>query len=212
MRAGLTQVEAAEALGISQTYLSMIEKGARPLTAKLQQRLKNLSRESAWNRQTVKDRELQLELADLGYPLFAHLKQSPHHVDPAMFLVRALRQPDLDARVTAGLPWVSAHYQACVDWDWMVRQAKLDNLQNRLGFLLDLSVAVATITPRTERALNLMTKARSDLDKARLLIESTFCWDSMPDATRVWIRANRTPEAKHWNVVTRLRSEDLAYE
>jgi hypothetical protein len=30
----------------------------------------------------------------------------------------------------------------------------------------------------------------------------------MPAATREWMRANRTPLAEHWNVLTRVRVED----
>jgi transcriptional regulator with XRE-family HTH domain len=36
----LTQVDAAALLGVSQTYLSLVERGVRPLTAKLRNRLK----------------------------------------------------------------------------------------------------------------------------------------------------------------------------
>jgi DNA-binding XRE family transcriptional regulator len=210
VRGGLTQVEAAQALGVSQTYLSLIERGRRPLTSELSLRLKRLPRGSVWNSQAATDREFQVALADLGYPPFAHLKESRRQVDPATLLLRALLQPDVDARVTEGLPWVSANYQASVDWDWMVRQAKLSNLQNRLGFLLDLSLAMVR-RGISGGAGAPFEQARSDLDEARLLNEASFCWDSMPEATRGWMRANRGPEAQHWNVVTRLRSEDLPY-
>jgi hypothetical protein len=33
----------------------------------------------------------------------------------------------------------------------------------------------------------------------------------MPEATRRWMRQNRSPEASHWNVVARLRAEDLVH-
>ena len=79
-----------------------------------------------------------------------------------------------------------------------MRQAKLQNLQNRLGFVLQVS---AVDTPGGLTAI-------LQLDRAQLLQEDTLRWDSMPAATREWIRANRTPLAEHWNVLTRLRAED----
>ena len=43
-RHGLAQVDAAAPLGISQPYLSLVENGARPLTASLRSRMKLLRR------------------------------------------------------------------------------------------------------------------------------------------------------------------------
>ena len=51
--------------------------------------------------------------------------------------------------------------------------------------------------------------AATTSSSARLIQEDTLCWDSMPAATREWMRANRTPLAEHWNVLTRLRAEDV---
>jgi hypothetical protein len=116
-------------------------------------------------------------------------------------LLQALRQPDLDARVCEALPWVARQYAADVDWEWLVRHAKLHDFQNRLGFLLEWAGT------GTEP----MARAKSELEAARLLAEATFCWDSMPEATRRWMRQNRSPEASHWNVVARLRAEDLVH-
>jgi hypothetical protein len=53
------------------------------------------------------------------------------------------------------LPWVARHYAAEVDWEWLVRQAKLHDFQNRLGFLLELAG-----TPTGP-----MAQARSELEK-----------------------------------------------
>jgi len=182
-------------LGVSQTYLSLLETGSRPLTTALRSRLQalgNLRRpEESFRRQ----------LSALGYPGFGHVRASRSRMDPATFLLHALRQPDLDARVCEALVWVARQYAAEVDWEWLVRQAKLHDFQNRLGFLLELARA------GTES----MARAKSELEAARLLAEATFCWDSMPQATRRWMRQNRSPEASHWNVVERLRPEDLVH-
>jgi hypothetical protein len=55
-----------------------------------------------------------------------------------------------------------------------------------------------------------MKEALDELDKARLVAETTFCWDSMPAPTRKWMRERRSPEAEHWNVVSLLRPEGAA--
>jgi hypothetical protein len=110
-----------------------------------------------------------------------------------------LAKPDADARVVEALPWLAATFERLFDFGSMVRQAKLQNLQNRLGFVLQ-AAAIDT-------ADGLM--AVRELERARLLEEDTLCWNSMPAATREWMRANRTPLAKHWNVLTRLCAEDV---
>lgn len=187
-------------LGVSQTYLSLLETGNRPLTQDLRSRLQALRHPRKPQAPRI-ERSLLPQLSALGYPGFRHVGASRRRGSPAAFLLHALRQPDLDARACEALPWVARQYAAEVDWEWLVRQAKLHDFQNRLGFLLELAGT------GTEP----MAQARSELETARLLAEATFCWDSMPEATRRWMRQNRSPEASHWNVVTRLRAEDLVH-
>jgi len=57
-----------------------------------------------------------------------------------------------------------------------------------------------------------VNRARADLENARLLAEATFCWDSMPAATRDWRRANRTPHAAHWNVLSGMSAGEFVDE
>jgi len=196
---GLTQVEAAQMLGISQTYLSLLESGSRPLTNDLRSRLQALRNSRQPHAAT--ETPFRPQLAALGYPGFRHLDASPRRAVPGTVLLHALLQPYLDARVCEALPWVAGRYASEIDWEWLVRQAKLHDFQNRLGFLLELAGTAAEP----------MAQARSELETARLLAEATFCWDSMPESTRRWMRQNRSPEASHWNVVTRLRAEDLLH-
>jgi transcriptional regulator with XRE-family HTH domain len=195
-RNGLTQVGAASLLGVSQAYLSLLEKGARPLTAELRNRMKT---SAGMDRRASSDDLFRAQLSALGYPGFAHITKARTRTRPDNLLMRVLAQPDADARVVEALPWVVATFKSQFDFGAMVRQAKLQNLQNRLGFVLQVS-AVDTHEGRM---------AVRELERARLLLEDTLCWDSMPAATREWMRANRAPLAEYWNVLTRLRAEDV---
>jgi transcriptional regulator with XRE-family HTH domain len=197
-RNNLTQVDAARLLGVSQPYLSLLEKGARPLRRRLRDRL-NAVRPDGGEHDTTDDR-LRAQLSALGYPGFAHVGPRRPAGEPAVVLLSALSQPTVDARVTEALPWLAREYAGTMDWSWLVQEAKLRNLQNRLGFLIQLANPSGMGKPAMKNALD-------ELEKARLLAEATFCWDSMPATTRKWMRERRSPEAEHWNVVSLMRSE-----
>ncbi len=51
--------------------------------------------------------------------------------------MRALRTPELDARVVKALALVVLTHPD-LDWEWLTREAKVNDLQNRLGFLVTL--------------------------------------------------------------------------
>lgn len=193
-RNGLTQVDAAVLLAVSQPYLSLLEKGARPLTPTLRGRMKaaraTLQPDAAGDR-------FRAQLSALGYPGFAHVPAVRPKPDPDAWLLSVLRSPDVDARVVEALPWLVRRYTDQLGLTWLVRHAKLYNLQNRLGFVLQ---AAGVETPDHSAAVH-------ELERARLLQEATLCWDSMPAATRDWIRLNRSPLAEHWNVLTTLEAD-----
>jgi transcriptional regulator with XRE-family HTH domain len=193
----LTQVDAARLLGVSQAYVSLLEKGTRPLRHELRERLDAVRPRQAEH--GTMDHRLRAQLSALGYPGFAHVDPVRPAPEPAVVLLNALSQPTVDARVTEALPWLAREYADSLDWAWLVQQAKLRNLQNRLGFLVQLS------NPAAEPG---MQEALDELDDARLLAEATFCWDEMPDPTRKWMREHRSPDAEHWNVVSLMQSED----
>jgi hypothetical protein len=195
----LTQVGAAILLGISQPYCSLLEKGLRPLTPTLRDRMKTAL--PVVGRPLSADDHFRARLSALGYPGFAHVAPAKMRSNPDAFLLSVLATPDADARVIEALPWLVRQYVHELDFTWLVRQAKLQNLQNRLGFVLRTSGAE---TPQLDAAVQ-------QLEQARLLQESTLCWDSMPAATREWMRVNRTPLAEHWNVLTRLQPEDIGH-
>jgi len=92
---GWTQVETAEKLGVTQAYLSMLERGRRtlPLTwLAWQWKLSTLPRQpcrcaSRPLLAPVQSEKLSLQLAALGYPGFAHLRAKAQR-NPARFVDR----------------------------------------------------------------------------------------------------------------------------
>jgi len=184
---GWTQREAAAWLGVSQPYLSLLEKGARPVTERLQARMAAGGAEGG-------DEASRRELAALGYPGFAHLEPSGRRRRPEDLFLEVLRRPEADARVAEAMVWLARRYGREMDWVWLVRQAKLYDLTNRVGFVLD----AAGLETAAARA------ALVELERGRLLAEATLCWDAMPSATRGWMRENRSGRAAHWNIVTRV--------
>src|SRR6266481_3006548 len=151
---GWTQVETAEKLGVTQAYLSMLERGRRTLPYDLAR----LAVETLHAPPTalplrdqafavpVQSGKLSLQLAALGYPGFAHLRAKAQH-NPAEVLLTALNAANLDDRVTEGLPWLALAY-ADMDWDWAVQNAKLLDRQNRLGLVVTLASQGGYSLPR----------------------------------------------------------------
>ncbi|MBC7947107.1 MAG: helix-turn-helix transcriptional regulator, partial [Chitinophagaceae bacterium] len=90
------QVEAAERLGISQPYLSLLEKGKRPLTkslANLVVKVYDLPptalpiEKFLGKLPTVGEKQLAAEIAALGYPKLAHLNRNGRKKNPAEVLL-----------------------------------------------------------------------------------------------------------------------------
>jgi DNA-binding XRE family transcriptional regulator len=155
LRAGWTQEQTAGRLGVTQAYLSMAERGRRMLPSGLaRQAVKVLRawptalplREDGVSAPSNSDK-LRAELATLGYPGFAHVAgpgvRGRVRRNPAEVLLNALRGSEVDTRVLEGLPWLAFTY-ADLDWDWAVRNAKLHDLQNRLGFVTTLAARLDT--------------------------------------------------------------------
>ncbi len=223
LQRGWTQQQAAERLGVTQAYLSMLENGVRmlpyglarkaaqtlqapPTTLPLRTETFAASLSSADS--TRVSERLRAELAALGYPGFAHLRGKARH-NPAEVLLGALNTPELDSRVVEGLPWLVLRY-ADMDWDWLVPNAKLLDRQNRLGFVTTLALQLAARSSEPKGSRRLQEYA-GVLDRSRLAREDTLCHDSLTEAERDWLRRNRPVEAKHWNLLTDLKAENLPH-
>jgi transcriptional regulator with XRE-family HTH domain len=215
MRAGLTQVQAARRLGVSQPYLSQLEKGERPVTAELARSAATLYHlpatvlpMPATVPQGADPNRLARQLAGLGYPGFAHLRSLK--ANPAAVVIEALTYRDLELRLAEALPWVLLRYPD-LDWSWLVRQAKLLDVQNRLGFLVDLAKELAATRAHFRPALEQLSVVEEQLERLRLAREDTLCRESMPAAERRWLETNRSPLARRWNLLTGLTTDQLSY-
>lgn len=214
---GLTQAQAARALNVSQAYLSQLEKGLRTASAELARNSATLYRlpptalpitEGA-NLDAVSADDLHRQLASLGYPGFEHV-QALATRNPAEVVLTAIVKPDLDARLVEALPWVLSMYTD-LTWNWLRDRAKLQDAQNRLGYVVHLAKETARELPNHERVVNVLSQWQEELEQARLVREGTLCRDSMPERERLWLRANRPPAAEHWNLLTSLTPQQLSY-
>jgi transcriptional regulator with XRE-family HTH domain len=211
-RQGVPQLHAAKLLGLSQAMLSHMETGKRNVGLEVAQRAVALFGADATalpldaKRRHSED-TLASELGALGYPGYSHL--SGHLRNPAEFLFDALNRPDLDVRTTEGLPWVVMKYPH-LDWSWLLREAKLRNRQNRLGFVATLANQIA-LRNGPLVVLNVLEPVLLELEDARLVKEDTLCQESLPSSRKQHVRALRSKLAAHWNLDTQLSEIDLAH-
>jgi len=209
---GMSQVEAAAQLGVSQTLLSLMEKGERSVTPAVAQRAvthlhatPELLPVSTKTRHS--DDQLAADLGALGYPGYGYLRSQPRN--PAEVFFDALDRPDLDARLVEALPWLPLRYSN-MDWNWLTTQAKVHNRQNRLGFVVALSAKVAKKHAKRD-VVKRLSQVVKTLEEARLAKTDTLCQESWPPSQRKFAHNQRSVLAAHWKLDTRLTEENLAY-
>ena len=215
---GLSQVQAAGRLGVSQPYLAMLESGKRRLTPELARRAMKvydlpptvLPPLELPPHHQVDAETLANDLAALGYPGFAYLRpRNWKPKNPGDVLLAALAQDDLEARLVEALPWLVLRYWP-LDREWLVRKAKLGDLQNRLGFVVSLARRLAE-RARDERQARALNELETELERSRLAREDTLCKASLPASERRWLAENRPEQAKHWNVLADWTVDALRY-
>lgn len=210
-RMGLTQVQAAQQLGVSQGYLSQLERGSREAGDGLRRKAAELYRLPTAlplappNPDEVSADELQRELAAVGYPGFSYLQTSAP-TNPAKVVYETVVKRDVDTRLVEALPWVLNNYPN-LDWAWLRDQVKLRNAQNRLGYVVYLAQQVAA----DDAVVETLAAWGRDLEEARLAKEGTLCRDSMPEKEKVWLKNNRPEAAVHWSLLTGLTPDQLPY-
>jgi transcriptional regulator with XRE-family HTH domain len=204
----------AERLGVTQAYVSMLEQGRRTVPPELQPDVVRVyglgptalpvERES----RPLTNAEVVAALASLGYEPFGYVRRRRRR-NPAELLLGALRQQDLESRAAEALPWLVFTYPD-LDWEWLQREAKLADVQNRLGFVVTLARQFAEQKNDATLATQLRARER-ELEHSRLAREDTLAHDSFTQAERRWLREHRSPEAAHWNLLTGHRAELLRY-
>lgn len=207
-----TQAVLAERLSVSQGYVSLLERAHRAVPRRLASRLARLLDLPA-NALPVRSDSTPLDsdraaraLGTLGYSGFRYLG-GRQLLNPAELMVRVLRSKSVEARVVEALPWVLERYPD-LDWAWLMREAKADELQNRLGFLVTLARQRAESRGDSPTAEKLAVREH-ELAHSRLQREDTFR-SSMTDAERRWLREHRPTEAAYWNMLTNLTTGPLA--
>jgi transcriptional regulator with XRE-family HTH domain len=210
-RRGWQQEELAARLGVSQGYVSLLESGRRSVPQRLAAKLVSLlsMSPSALPVPTPKplpSQQAARALGRLGYPGFAYLR-SGAKVNPMKVLLGTLLADDIDARVVEGLPWLLVQYPD-VDWDRLVAHAKQHDAQNRLGFLVALASRLATANGDAATA-ELLERREQALQRSLLQHDDAFSRTSLTQAERRWLVANRSPEAKRWNVLATLNVDRL---
>ncbi len=201
-----SQQRAAARLGVTQPYLSMLERGRRspaPLAHRLMQvyGLPPTVLPVQEVRENVTADFLAHELALLGYPGFAHLRGGARRVNPAVCLLTALAQRNLEARVAEGLPWLVLRYPD-MPGEFLVREARARNLQNRLGFVVTLA--------RLAARRNDLQPLEQTLADSKLEREDSFCKE-LNEAECRWLREHSSEEARQWHLLSDLRPDALRY-
>ena len=214
---GWSQQEASARLGVSQPYLSLLERKHRRLTPRLvarATRVFGLPLTSLPLKPTGPQphtlQQVAEELAALGYPGFAYMRTKRKR-NPAAVLVAALRQDNLEARLVEALPWVLLNYPD-LNWKWLLAQARLHDLQNRLGFLV--SLARMKLEEKGEllsRRYKNLHDAEEELQSSRLAREDAFGETTFTPGERRWLRENRPESAAHWNLLSDLSPKHLKY-
>jgi transcriptional regulator with XRE-family HTH domain len=213
--AGFTQQQAAERLGVSQAYLALMETGRRRVTEEVGLKMMDLyhlgptvlplrfGALESWD-----SARLAKALANLGYPGFRNLLGGPRD-NPAVVLLAALSRPDVEVRVLEGLPWLVVEYYD-LDWEWLTREVKVRDAQNRLGFIVTLGRRIAG-KQGGGAAQSKLREVEELLDRARLAREDSLCQGSLSAAEHRWLRRARPADARHWNLLTDLDAEHLPY-
>lgn len=216
-----SQARLAEALGVTQAYVSQLENGARKVSKKLAARLAALPRLEHLPATVFPedlthldhyDRDLAGDLGALGYPGFA-APEGHQPKNPAAVIVAILKRRQVAPAVMAAIPWVLLQFPQ-INTVWLVEQARLNNLQNRLGFLTDLAYDFAaswTAAGRFDEAYLIRLEAmRGKLEESRLAREDTLA-RPLTQAERQFFEEHRSETARHWNLLTGLTKEHLPH-
>ena len=217
----LSQARLAQALGVSQAYVSQLETGARKVSKKLAAKLAALPKLEHLPATVFPehldvdtfDRDIAADLAALGYDGVA-AAEGRVPKNPAAVIVAILRRRQVAPAITAAIPWLLIRFPE-LNTKWLVDQTRLNNLQNRLGFLTELAYEIAQTHFAAgyfdEAHLVRLEAMRGELEKSRLAHEDTLARELTP-AERQFFQEHRSETARHWNLLTGLTREQLPYK
>lgn len=215
---GWSQCDVAARLKVSQPYVALLEHDKRHFPPRLVRKsvtLLGLSPSALPLNllRTATDDELTRQLSALGYPGFAHVRPA-RRKNPAEVLLVALGKDNLEARVAEALPWLLLQYGVMSETckEWMVEQARLRGLTNRLGFVVTLAKQVAARKGDTNSAAYQgLAQLEQELNRTRLAYVDTFCEAHLSQRQREWLQNARPEAARHWNLLTNWQPEHLQY-
>jgi transcriptional regulator with XRE-family HTH domain len=217
--AGWTQDRLAARLGVTQAYLSLMERGrrrvpdhvARATTRVLRLPATALPLPASLAFDAVATESwVEQALARLGYPGFAYRKKPGAKRNPMELLLRALASDDLDPRLVEALPWLLLRFED-FDFETLAGLAKVRDLQNRLGFTASLARQVAERNRRWRHRVLELRRLEEFLEPARLAKEDSYGRKETGERMRAWLRDQRSKSAEHWNLLTDLKTEHLPY-
>lgn len=214
----LTQEAVASLLGVSQTYVALLEKGKRPFTdvlarkAVVRLKMNPLALPVREPKRPLSGEHFAKQLASLGYPGFASMRFAWKR-NPVQVLLDALAQNNLETRLTEALPWLLMNYANMSEENrtWMLEQARVRNLSNRLGFVVTLAMQVLAQKGElaSERYFSLAL-LEENLKQSRLDKEDTLC-QALSVTEKEWLKKTRPKEAEFWHLLTDWRPEHLQY-
>ena len=213
---GWTQKRAARRLGVTQAYLSMLERGRRIPPASLAVRLAEVYALSPvalplpageWLPPVAGVREIAAELSRLGHPGAGEGQRRRGAANnPAEVLLTALFQANLDRSAVPALPWLFLRYPD-MDAAWLLGHARRLDLQNRLGFIVTLAREVREA--RGEPVPADLAELEAALERSRLARFDTLCQSAMSEDEGRWLFEHRSETAQRWNLLTDLKAEEL---
>jgi transcriptional regulator with XRE-family HTH domain len=215
LKLGWNQQNLSTRLGVSQTLVSLWEKGVRRLPPQRLAQLKKLGLELPPTTLPLPSRprgshvDYGQELANLGYPGFAHLATGEPRYNPAQLLLMALAELHLERRLAEALPWLAFAFWD-MNWEWVRREAKVRDLQNRLGFTLALAKKLAAQRQQPEVMAHL-GRQEDSLRQSLLAREDTYANETMSEAERKWLTKQRPADAAAWHVLSDLQAEQLTH-
>ena len=193
--AGMTQGHLARLLRVTQPYVSLLERDRRRVPNALARALVRVLNGSATELpvdvspgkvRTTSERLVD-ELARLQYPGFAYLRRGKATQNPAEVLLSALALGDVEARLLEALPWLLLEFDR-LDVSLVVREAKLQDLQNRLGFVVSLAREVAERNPVYRDRLDDLRQLERCLEPSKLARDEFLGGRANTDRMKAWVR------------------------